>query len=93
MFSQVVNDLDKLHSGITSKCSKAKITTQAQTFVAIAESKGNSSTNTLDLVQGDCVILITRNENGWCWGRKTDGKEGWFSPHFVANASLETTAC
>lgn len=56
-----------------------------QVLVAIAEFEppATHETQMLKLCIGDLVTVIGQDGRGWWYGRKANGKEGWFPPSYV----------
>jgi len=50
---------------------------------AAFEPPESSETQMLTLQPGDEILALGQDGQGWWYGRKTDGSEGWFPPSYV----------
>jgi hypothetical protein len=63
--------------GTSLRNSSAEYATVIHTFDGYGDAAQQASQ--LRVVSGDSVVVLSRHESGWTYGRRAkDGKEGWF---------------
>lgn len=80
-----VNVARELATSMGERPREAASRSNEPSLVAIAdfEPPPSHQTQMLKLYVGDAVTVIGQDGRGWWYGRKQNGKEGWFPPSYV----------